>query len=324
MKIAYSEYELTGVVPIEGKNVHLTRKGALLRLDFKSDYCGYADCHPWTELGDAPLQDQLRLLKQGKITPLLSRSIAFASEDACARNKKVSLFEGLTVPDSHFFISNILQWDSNHIEDALKEGFCYFKIKLGRNLAQELPKLIELLQISQKFKVRLDFNLKLTESEYQAFCEKIAPWKGRIDFFEDPFIFEKDAWERFQNNGYNLACDLNSEQALANPQSASVVVLKPAVQDDSPFLNNLRPSQKLVITSYLDHPIGQLAAAYTAAKARAKVPAQVSVCGLLSHRAYKPNPFSEQLAQQGPEFVIPAGTGCGLDDLLKKQRWIDL
>jgi O-succinylbenzoate synthase len=69
------------------------REGALLRNDD-----GFADVHPWPELGDAPLDEQLALLADGQITPLTRASLQCAALDRNARRRGVSLFEGLTIP----------------------------------------------------------------------------------------------------------------------------------------------------------------------------------------------------------------------------------
>src|SRR5947207_12510223 len=73
------------------------RVGALIRI---SD--GFADVHPWPELGDLPLDEQLSLLARGVTTPLTARSLCFAALDAEARAASRNLFEGLTIPPSHW------------------------------------------------------------------------------------------------------------------------------------------------------------------------------------------------------------------------------
>src|SRR5690242_8481054 len=73
------------------------RHGALIRAGD-----GVADVHPWPELGDAPLDEQLALLARGEMTPLTARSLACATLDARARVAGRSLFDGLTIPPSHW------------------------------------------------------------------------------------------------------------------------------------------------------------------------------------------------------------------------------
>ena len=62
------------------------RRGALIRVDG-----GFADVHPWPELGDAPLDEQLALLARGETTPLTRASLHWARVDADARARGVSI-----------------------------------------------------------------------------------------------------------------------------------------------------------------------------------------------------------------------------------------
>src|SRR4029078_6257499 len=66
------------------------REGALLRAGD-----GFADIHPWPELGDEPLEEQL---KHVETLPALH----YARIDGEARRRGVSLFDGLTIPESHW------------------------------------------------------------------------------------------------------------------------------------------------------------------------------------------------------------------------------
>jgi len=70
------------------------------------------------------------------------------------------------------------------------------------------------------------------------------------------------------------------------------------------------------VTSYMDHPVGQLFAAYVAAKH-----ATSSRCGLVTHVLYEKNAFIEQLGIDGMRLVPPAGRGIGFDDLLERLPW---
>lgn len=321
MKIDHALYTLTverHYLTVQG---YTQRHGALLRFTFDDGSFGYADCHPWQELGDLPLADQLQLLSQGKFTPLTERSLIFATLDEAARIKKKNLFEKLTIPQSHFLVANILAWHLPLIAEAIEQKFTVLKIKLGTDLQNELVRLKALFKWLEKtdLKVRLDFNLKLTKEKFQSFLSEISPWWHLIDFCEDPFLFNVNSWKEIQKIGPALACDARSEQAISHANASKVCVIKPAQQSEIPFLQ--KPSdQRLVITSYLDHPLGQLSAAYSAALV-SRDSKRVDVCGLMSHRIYQPNAFSEQLCWNNANFKIPPGTGFGYDDLLAKQDW---
>lgn len=309
MDICYCLYQLS-------KSTHSSRTGALLKIEFEKGLVGFTDCHPWEELGDAPLTEQLNLLKEERLTSLTKRSLHFARLDAHARMNGINLFTGLTIPTSHFLIPNLMEWDQKAITTALQQGFTRFKVKLGRNLSQELLQLERLCPLIGNSKLRLDFNLKLLRDQFKL----LEPWNKYIDFYEDPFPYDNAYWSSLQQSNNTMALDHNSEAAIGAIDSTKVLVIKSAVQDETPFLTHAHPKQRLVFTSYLDHPLGQLTAAFTAAKALQKLPEQVDICGLLSHKVYQPNVFSEQLTN-GPLFIPPPGTGFGFDELLAEQLW---
>lgn len=299
-----------------------SRMGALLRIQFPDDSIGYADCHPWETLGDLPLETQLSLLKKRQMTALTQQSVYFANLDAQARKKGVSLFANSKIPESHYLLMSLLNpWEDN-LSNALQEGFTHFKIKLGKQLDKELPQLLHILS-SYSIRIRLDFNASLTPQSFLSLVSALGESGLQIDFFEDPFPFDPNTWKAVQKEiGSNLACDHNSQRAISFRQAAPVLVLKPAVQPWEPFVS--KSSRKLVVTSYLDHPLGQCCAAYVASKCAERASQAMSICGLLSHRVYQTNEFSSQLTQQGPQFIAPPGTGFGFDDLLESQHWEQL
>ena len=63
---------------------------------------GYGCVHPWPEFGDAPVEEQLRLLSEGVTTPVTAMALRCAEIDGEARRAGVSLFEGLEIPRSHY------------------------------------------------------------------------------------------------------------------------------------------------------------------------------------------------------------------------------
>ncbi|MDB4734992.1 hypothetical protein OAF62_04645, partial [Akkermansiaceae bacterium] len=76
-------------------------------------------------------------------------------------------------------------------------------------------------------------------------------------------------------------------------------------------------SQRVVVTSYLDHPIGQCFAAYEAGKSGIR-----EICGLQSHGVFVANPFSEELGELSPAFRPPVEKGLGFSDLLGGMDWV--
>ena len=111
----------------------------------------------------------------------------------------------------------------------------------------------------------------------------------------------------------------------AGPHSlaAQVMVIKPAI--DEPFLLGeaaVRHNQRVVFTSYMDHPLGQAFAAWEAARFELQFPGRVGLCGLQTHHLFEPDAFVEMLGPWSPEFQAPAGCGLGFDDLLDALPWM--
>lgn len=306
--------------PYELKGRCYNRFGALLKVIFDDGICGFADCHPWTELGDLSLAKQLELLQSGAATNLTARSLHYAFIDGQARAARISLFDTLTIPESHFLIADITKWDCKDIESLQTQGFTHFKIKLGNSLQNELYHLKKLADSFKYSKIRLDFNLKLTYQAFEKVFEELYPFKEFIDFIEDPFPYSNNLWASLQKKGSpSLAWDHGSENTV---DDQIIYVVKPAVQDIAIFRGIADVISRLIVTSYLDHPLGQFCAAYAAAKFYQEFPLFTDICGLLSHLNYETNPFSANIKSKGPVLPPSEGTGFGFDDLLDRQQWV--
>jgi hypothetical protein len=100
-------YELKALVPMSSRATSLTRSGALLRIERGPGAPGFSDLHPWPELGDLNLNEQLARLKgnaEAGRTDLLRRALILADLDREAREKNISAFKGLIIPRSHALI----------------------------------------------------------------------------------------------------------------------------------------------------------------------------------------------------------------------------
>ncbi len=287
MKINYSPYTLNG------KGVFGDRNGALLKVYFPEGIAGYADCHPWAELGDLPLKEQIEKLRKGEFTDLTERSLHFARIDAEARANDVSLFENVTLPKSHWLVC----------DQAIPDSYSHLKFKDPQLLLSVLP------MLGNHQKVRFDSNAKFTEIGCRNFLEKVQLWIDLFDFIEDPFPFDRQSWKTFESQ-YQVAFALDRNDAK---ETYSTMVIKPAVES-CPI-----EYSRIIVTSYLDHPLGQLAAAHTASQICPE-----EVCGLLSHLVYHENPWSEQLGVREQRLIPPKGTGFGFDELLNAQEWTRL
>ena len=255
------------------------RRGALIRVNG-----GYADVHPWPELGDLPLDEQLALLARGKTTPLTSSSLEFASIDAAARRDGRSLFDGLTIPPSH--------WPGPDPPPAF-----------------DTVKLKSIDVIPDRVRLRIDFNATLTAEEFVDIAATLP--RERIDFVGDPCPYDASTWRELRTKtGLRLALD---RAPSSSQDSFDVLIVKPALEEIP--CNDA----EIVVTSYMDHPIGQLCAAYSAATANI-----TSTCGLITHVLFENDPFIERMRIDGTRLVPPDGSGWGFDDLLEKLPWQEL
>lgn len=256
--------------------------GALLRLQTDAGAEGFADLHPWPELGDLPLETQLAMLVGGETTGQSAASLHLARVDAAARARGVSLFEGLTIPESH--------WPGNDPP----AGFDTVKIK-------------GLTRVPDEVRIRIDFNATLTPAEFLDVVEAL-PYE-RVDFIEDPCPYEEQTWGRLRDvTGLRLALDRGAVPAGG---SYDVLIHKPALHAVWP-----EEDREIVVTSYMDHPVGQLGAAYVAASHPA-----AARCGLMTHVLYEADAFIERMQRSGARLVPPGGTGIGFDDLLDELPW---
>ncbi|HYC60881.1 MAG TPA: hypothetical protein VEK79_15060 [Thermoanaerobaculia bacterium] len=278
MRLWVYRYELVPRRRLRGVAAEGVRRGALLRVDG-----GFADLHPWPELGDLPLEVQLEMLARGETTAQSAASLHMAALDADARTRGVSLFEGLTIPESH--------WPGNDPPD----GFDTVKIK-------------GVLHVPEHLRIRIDFNATLAREEFLSIAATLP--REQIDFIEDPCPYDPHVWAGLREaTGLRLALDRTSGR-----EGFDVLVHKPALQHEWPVMD-----REVVVTSYMDHSVGQFGAAYVAATHATSLR-----CGLMTHVLYEPDAFMERIERDGARLIAPVGTGVGFDDLLENLPWMTL
>jgi len=300
--VEFWRYELTPKRRLSALAADGVRRGALIRVNG-----GVADVHPWPELGDLPLDEQLALLARGETTPLTQSSLEFASIDAAARRDGRSLFDGLTIPPSH--------WPGPDPPSDF-----------------DTVKLKSIDRIPGRVRLRIDFNATLAPDEFVRIAATLP--RERIDFIEDPCAYDPSVWRNLRaQTGLRLALDraasssqhrqeclchtskttdpmCHRHSCLCPVDSYDVLILKPAIEEFT------CSDAEVVVTSYMDHPIGQLCAAYTAATANI-----TSTCGLITHVLFENDPFIERMRIEGTRLVPPGGMGWGFDDLLETLPW---
>lgn len=313
MKIFYHDYQLKFRLHPE------ERRGALLKIEFEEGSVGFTDCHPWPEVGDLPLNEQINSMKKGNVTRLIECALEKAYEDAIARQKGIQLLKKMKVPSSHYLGFSVLDWTNNLANKILLEGFTHVKFKVGKKLDQEISQLVKEFCHSD-LKVRLDFNNSVSAEEFIWFLQQIEPIKEKVDFIEDPFAFHLDSWSKIQQKGWKLACDREVSKAVGYPEAASYLIIKPALMSKNEIQQKAEGQTKIV-TTYVAHPLEQMSAAYTAAQIDSTAQ---QMHGLLSHRLFATTPFSEKLNWYGPQFEAASGTGWGFDDELAQLSWTAL
>ena len=291
-------------------------EGALIQIDG-----GFGCIHPWPELGDPTLEKCLADLSGARRWPIVRRAIRCAEYDRAARVFDNSLFEEMEVPISHATLSKA---DVTEIATAVEAGFTLVKLKAGRDLTAESAFLDTLAAEYPCLKWRLDFNESTTPAAATEFLLGLAEkTRQAIDFVEDPSPYSESSWKEIRRaTRVNLAVD---REAAPLSSAAQVMVIKPAI--DEPFLLGeaaLAHSQRVVVTSYMDHPLGQSFAAWEAARLALQFPGLVGACGLQTHHLFEPDAFTEALGPWSPEFKVPTGTGLGFDDLLDALPWTRL
>ena len=308
--IYYHEYTLRSRGALNALSDRREHPGLLLRIGD-----GVGCVHPWPELGDAPVEAQLKALRAAEPTPLIARAYRCAGLDGLARREGRNLLKGLEIPESHALVSDVAE-----AVEAVDEGFDRLKLKCGIDGPEErsrLEAMVEAVACGEKdVQFRLDFNELLSENAFRDWWRSLSHTaRERHEFVEDPFPYDGQRWEALaRETGAQLALDRQVKEAQGG---FDVAVVKPTIDDPEAVTGE----RGLVVTSYMDHPVGQMYAAYEAAVARGNLGARVRSCGLLTHRIFERDDFLEAVVNEGPQLVAPEGTGLGFDDLLGGVAW---
>ncbi len=269
---------------------------------------GYGCVHPWPELGDPAMEELLTMLRAGKSHRLLDRALACTAADGAARQAGRSLFDpasqtgptgptGPIIPRSHATVTGEADFAA-----LAAAGFTTVKLKThgaDSGIVERVRAAVE-----AGLRVRLDCNGTGISAQ-----RALHPFAEHIEFIEDPEPYDAARWREIRAElGIPLALD-----RLDGPDTCGydVRVLKPALETCE-----LR-DMPVVFTSYMDHPLGQMFAAWEASRYDG---VQLEA-GLLTHHLFEPDPFTEAVRCEGPQLLPPGGTGLGFDALLEALPW---
>lgn len=292
--------------------------GSLLRIEFPGGKFGHADLHPWPQLGDPDLTQLLAGLAAERPWPLLNRVLAIAAEDAAARAREISLFTGHTYPTSHKLIKNIEDQTPLQLEFLASQGFLLVKAKLGKNLNAETTALQKLVAATS-LRWRLDFNGRLTASQFVEWFKEVKSWLGPVlDGVEDPVATEEvpALTATWTNAKFADGISLFSDRVDLGAVGAGQVV-KPEIQEVKTEIG------RRWLTNNLGHPFGHgVALAFAARWGRGEAGGlqgleEYGMSGVLG-------PWREQIRYHGALTLPPSGKGFGFDHLLDKIPWKSL
>lgn len=306
--------------------------GALIKVDD-----GIGCLHPWPEFGDAPVNEQLNIFRDGGTSKVIESALRMAAVDGEARRRGVSLFAGLAIPPCHY------SWDSHQdvetqMQRVIEEGWPAVKTKGWGNI----PEVLQYLDVfcSSTFqcrdtrpnstlecratKVRIDFNSCLSEPQFIEFLMTMPdPVRSMLDFMEDPFPYDAQRWANVQHQyGVRLALD---KQLCGAREGFDIAVLKPGRREWREMIYGMSSHVRIVMTSAMDHAIGQSFAAYEAAMAWREIGDRMDLCGLATNHLFAQDAFFERLSAHGGKLEVDrSGTGLGFDDVLQKLPWMKL
>lgn len=324
MKFFFSVYQLIPSKNLNAAVATAPRQGALLKVESPSGKVGYSDIHPWPEFGDAPLFEQLSLLKELKLTPITEQSIWLAKRDAEARAKKESLFVQGVQLRHNFLINDPLATGPKDLDDIAARGFSTVKVKVGRDLEAE-AKFITRVASRRDLRLRLDFNSLLTYSKFEQFMNGLTKETvALIEYTEDPFKYEKEEWRKARALG-RIALDFENARVDWNKEerpACDIVVVKPARMDvEKTTEAALHWAIRMSFSSSMDHPVGVAHALCVALEMKKKNELHVLEGGCMTLDQYQMNPFAAEMPTQGPYFMKFSGTGIGFDRQLERVDW---
>ncbi len=313
-KVFYHRYALHSEERLNVKSARRKHEGVLIRVGE-----GVGCIHPWEVFGDEAVEVQLRELSKGRFTRLSKNAFDCAQLDAEARERGLSLFDGLQVPLSHATVG-----ENEDVEALIKAGFTKLKIKAGSNVERDAERANTLASRFPEVQLRIDFNCNFRGDQVGDFVELLSEQtRSQIDFLEDPCSYKDGCWTGLRKlYGIRLAMDIGVEEVAA---LYSYAVIKPAKNKVRKIAEDARAhGRRCVVTSYMDHPIGQAYAAYQAGMLDAHFLGVCDHAGLMTHGLFEANAFSEKLGTVQPQWPSIGGTGLGFDELLESLEWTEL
>ena len=297
-------YELHARHHLNKKSQQQSVKGFLLKRDV-----GVGCVQPWECFGHASLQEHWHACKEGRETeyPILMQALACAKLDSESRHRGVSWWANRNVPESHATITDV---DSQG-EEALKRGFYTWKCKVD---PASLNQIEMILRKYAEIRLRLDFNETGNVLILHEWLQSLSlSHRRRIEFIEDPVSYEEKLWNDL-SHAWEIDLAVDRDYLQYSSHSMCLPIWKPAWSAQLSV-----SSAKMIVTSAMDHPVGQAWAAFCAAECKL-----TNLCGLRTDHLFEINAFSEVMGEWNPKWPMIPGMGMGFDQQLEKLAWTRL
>lgn len=296
-------YRLEAEQSLNRKSLRRGVEGFLVRTDG-----GFGCVQPWAEFGHEAIDEQWAALREGKSTTLIESAFACARCDGQARREGRSWWREGAVPKSHATITDL----ESQAATAWSAGFSTWKIKASIETGSEI---LACLREYPALRVRLDWNeVPSADALLQWLSSIPREALDRIDFMEDPFAYDLEAWRHFsQHTRIRLAQDRSFPQQF--DADVALGVWKPAWTSG---IAGIR-ADSIIVTSAMDHPVGQCWAALQASEISCSM-----LCGLRTDHLFARDAFTERMGVWSPDWPMLSGTGMGFDDLLENLPWTRL
>jgi hypothetical protein len=219
MGIKFSKYSLTPVAKLNRFDTKL-REGCYFSLDDKYflDYC------PWKQFGDLSVDEILISIKVNNDIPKLFKKLFEVDS-----KRKRAMYKSFLNHDLN------IQKNSNII-----------KVKCDENTDLSLL----LNSFSRDCQFRLDYNNSLSYDSFKESYDNLTKeLRARINYIEDPFVFDHVQWAELQMSGIRLATDRNVLNSISK-----VIVYKPGIDISMPESN----SQEIIFSSYMGSELNTL------------------------------------------------------------------
>tara|TARA_B100001248_G_scaffold261746_1_gene254033 strand:- start:39506 stop:40372 length:867 start_codon:yes stop_codon:yes gene_type:complete len=287
MYLEYAPYALSPQKSLYTNSESSVIKAYLIRIHFATGW-GYSLLQTWPHLGEPSLMDLLLDISGACKHPYSQSACYFAKLDAQARADKVNLLENLPKVPNYYSIGEL---------DGIAEipsGACIkWKWPKDTSIIRQLHKKLK------NYRHRIDLNGREFD---ESLLEGLA-----VDYIEDPG----------SETTYAVAYD--SEKPKGD---GYIFIVKPVKEACAGLV--LERQSRVIFTSNMDHPLGQIQALFYAASFYQKYPQYLEPCGIFSHSLFESNAYTEALHIQDRYILGAEGYGFGFDTLLEKEEWTQL